>query len=88
MILYIYPCTLFIFRHLTLIQLLWESINELKKKKYNVEAICLLAKTKALRQGAKNSICKKKEKKRIAFVETVEGRRMQTAMQAAMLQQN
>ena len=58
MILYIYPCTLFIFRHLILIQLLWESINELKKKKYNVEAICLLAKTKALRQGAKNSICR------------------------------
>ena len=79
MILYIYPCFLFIFRHLTLIQLLWESINELKKKKYNEQAICLLAKTKALRQGAKNSL---------NFVGTVEGRRMQTAMQAAMLQQN
>ena len=78
MILYIYPCFLFIFRHLTLIQ--WESIDELKKKKYNERAICLLAKTKALRQGAKNSL--------INFVGTVEGRRMQTAMQAAMLQQN
>ena len=78
MILYIYPCFLFIFRHLTLIQ--WESIDELKKKKYNEQAICLLAKTKALRQGAKNSL--------INFVGTVEGRRMQTAMQAAMLQQN
>ena len=54
MILYIYPCFLFIFRHLTLIQ--WESIDELKKKKYNERAICLLAKTKALRQGAKNSL--------------------------------
>ena len=79
MILYIYPCFLFIFRHLTLIQLLWESINELKKKKYNEQAICLLVKTKALRQGAKNSL---------NFVGTVEGRRMQTAMQAAILQQN
>ena len=44
-----------------------------------MQAICLLAKTKALRQGAKNSL---------NFVGTVKGRRMQTAMQAAMLQQN
>ena len=44
-----------------------------------MEAICLLAKTKALRQGTKNSL---------NFVGAVEGRRMQTAMQAAMLQQN
>ena len=27
-----------------------------KRKKYNVRAICLLTKTNALRQGAKNSI--------------------------------